>query len=91
MQLKNIHARNIMFQIGGTYTKPLILPSQVAIGAIGKVQVISFKWLELNYLITTHCCPNFIIKETDEIIMQGTANCKQWETVVIIFVLCDLK
>jgi hypothetical protein len=32
----------ILFQIGGTYTKPLILPSQVAIGAIGKIQVTSF-------------------------------------------------
>jgi hypothetical protein len=29
------------FQIGGTYMKPLILPSQVAIGALGKIQVMS--------------------------------------------------
>jgi len=28
-------------QVGGTYMKPLILPSQVAIGALGKIQVMS--------------------------------------------------
>lgn len=28
-----------MFQIGGTYTKPVILPPEVAIGALGKIQV----------------------------------------------------
>jgi hypothetical protein len=31
-----------LFQIGGTYTKPLIVPSQVAIGAPGRIQVTSF-------------------------------------------------
>ena len=28
------------FQIGGTYAKPVIMPPEVAIGAIGRVQVI---------------------------------------------------
>ena len=30
------------FQIGGTYTKPIILPNQLAIGALGKIQVSTF-------------------------------------------------
>lgn len=27
------------FQIGGTYARPVIMPPEVAIGAIGKIQV----------------------------------------------------
>ena len=33
--LKNI------FQIGGTYARPLIMPPEVAIGALGKISVSS--------------------------------------------------
>jgi len=29
----------ISLQIGGTYTKPMLLPPEVAIGGLGKVQV----------------------------------------------------
>jgi hypothetical protein len=36
-----IHIIICFLQIGGTYMKPLILPSQVAIGALGKIQVMS--------------------------------------------------
>lgn len=35
------------FQVGGTYTKPIILPPQVAIGALGKIQVMN----RINYLL----------------------------------------
>lgn len=28
-----------LMQIGGTYAKPIILPPEVAIGALGKIQV----------------------------------------------------
>ena len=30
---------NCVLQIGGTYARPVILPPEVAIGAIGKIQV----------------------------------------------------
>lgn len=35
-------------QIGGTYAKPVILPPEVAIGALGKVQV-SFRLFQANW------------------------------------------
>ena len=36
---------NILFQkIGGTYMKPVILPPEVAIGALGKIQVFIFSY-----------------------------------------------
>ena len=36
----------VVFQIGGTYAKPVLMPPQVAIGAIGKIQVgnVSFQY-----------------------------------------------
>ena len=34
-----ISCGNCVFQIGGTYARPVILPPMVAIGAIGKIQV----------------------------------------------------
>ena len=30
----------VSFQIGGTYAKPIIMPNEVAIGALGKLQVL---------------------------------------------------
>ena len=32
----------VMFQIGGTYAKPVIMSPQVAIGAIGRIQVLIY-------------------------------------------------
>jgi 2-oxoisovalerate dehydrogenase E2 component (dihydrolipoyl transacylase) len=37
-------------QIGGTYAKPVIMPPEVAIGAIGRVQVI-FKYINADFFI----------------------------------------
>ena len=33
----------VLLQIGGTYAKPVLMPPQVAIGAIGRIQVCSTK------------------------------------------------
>lgn len=40
-----------MFQIGGTYAKPVILPPEVAIGAIGKIQVSARKFFVFHNLV----------------------------------------
>lgn len=32
--------KSFCFQIGGTYAKPVLMPPQVAIGALGKIQMI---------------------------------------------------
>ncbi|XP_032660832.1 lipoamide acyltransferase component of branched-chain alpha-keto acid dehydrogenase complex, mitochondrial isoform X2 [Chelonoidis abingdonii] len=34
------NCQNITYKIGGTYAKPVILPPEVAIGALGKIQVL---------------------------------------------------
>ncbi|KAM9280293.1 lipoamide acyltransferase component of branched-chain alpha-keto acid dehydrogenase complex, mitochondrial isoform 3-T4 [Cariama cristata] len=34
------NCQNVTYKIGGTYTKPVILPPEVAIGALGKIQVL---------------------------------------------------
>lgn len=39
-------------QIGGTYAKPVILPPEVAIGALGKIQVGSKLYLEHQDYLT---------------------------------------
>lgn len=49
----------MIFQIGGTYAKPVILPPEVAIGAIGKIQVSAKKIISFHKL-TLSCCYSFV-------------------------------
>lgn len=49
----------MIFQIGGTYAKPVILPPEVAIGAIGKIQVSAKKFISFHKL-TLSCCYSFV-------------------------------
>ena len=61
------HGSNSYFQIGGTYARPVILPPEVAIGAIGKIQVLlkTLTFMLINnwklHVISTSSCNVLLI------------------------------
>lgn len=53
-----------ILQIGGTYAKPVILPPEVAIGALGKIQVCSIFLLQIIVVFCVIFKPNKEMKTT---------------------------
>ena len=52
-----------LFQVGGTYAKPVLFPPQVAIGAIGRIQVCICELIKQNDILLLHS-KRYVLQKT---------------------------